>query len=111
MDGKAVRRAEMRHRGRREWVELPKGRARIVCAVTVRGGPRPIAEEDRVYEYGNLSEWSLIPCGGEKQVREVSRKRVMELLGKPGDTSPRFWSLWKVPREHVGALLAELGVG
>src|SRR5579859_138351 len=74
VNGKAVKRSEMRHCGRRERVELPKGQARIVCAVTVQGGPRPIAEEDRVYEYGNLSKRSIIPCGGEKRVRSVSRQ-------------------------------------
>jgi hypothetical protein len=108
--GKAVKHAEMRFRGKRERVELPKGRGRIVAAVTVEGHQRAIGDGDLVYEYGNLIEWSILPCGRLREVNEVSRGEVMELLGKPAGTPPRFWSLWKVPEEFVGKLRGRLGI-
>ena len=109
VNGKRVTRAEMRYRGRREWVELPRGRGRIVGAVTVVGEPRGITDENRVYDYGNLDEWSLVPCGAMREVREVSRGEVIEVLGKSG-SNVRYWGLWKVPDEFVGELREKLGV-
>ncbi|HSZ54730.1 MAG TPA: hypothetical protein VK797_03670 [Tepidisphaeraceae bacterium] len=105
VDGQRKSHAILHHRRRRERVELPKGRGRIISCVTVSGPPRQITEDDRVYEYGNLKEWSLIPCVQERPVRDVSRGQTMELLGKPATTPPRFWSLWKVPDSHVPRLV------
>lgn len=110
VDGKRVKDAIRCHRGKREMVRLPLGRGRIIGAVTVSGSKRGIASDDLVYEYGNLKEWSILPCGGMKPVRDVPRADVMESVGKPGDTNPRFWSLWQVPDQRVGKLLHTLGL-
>jgi hypothetical protein len=110
VNSKAVKRAEMQYHGKREWVQLPKGRGRIVAAVTVKETARRITGDDRVYDYGNLSEWSLIPCGDEKAVTDIPRSVIMELLDKPPTTPPRFWSLWKVPDKYMSVLLSKLGL-
>lgn len=108
--GEAVRHAILRHRGRRGRVELPRGRGGIIAAVRVEGLPRRIAEEDLTYDYGDWEEWSLIPCGAPRPVRELPRQEMMELLGKEPRTPPRFLGLWRVPYQRVPGLLARLGL-
>jgi len=108
--GKHRMRADGIVRGRRERIELPKGRGQIIMALTVTGPRRPIRDDDVVYDYGNLREWSVIPCKTLKPVRPLPRGDVMELLGQPRDTPPRYWSLWKVPHHFISALLARLGL-
>lgn len=110
VNGKAVDHAILRHRGEREQVGLPRGRGEIVAAVTVEGGPRPITEEDLTYDYGDWKEWSLIPCGRPRAVRELPRREMMELLGKEPATPVRFLGLWRVPYQRVPGLLARLGL-
>jgi hypothetical protein len=76
----------------------------------VTGTRRPISDDDVVYQFGNLREWFVIPCGKRQPVRPLRRGGAMELLGNPPDTPPRYWNLWKVPHERVPALVGKLGL-
>lgn len=96
VDGKTVTEAYRVHKGQRELVQLPRGKGAIICLLKVAGEPRPVEPDDVVYDYGNLSEWRVIPCSKRIEVCELPRRGLMKALGKDEKTPPRFLSLWKV---------------
>jgi hypothetical protein len=97
------------HLGKRQTMKLSPGYGGIIGVMTVEGKHRPIAPTDVVYDYGDLTEWSIITCRGFKPVR-LPLPDLMTAIGKRRDTTPRFLDLYRVRDEHVMTLVTKLGL-
>ena len=93
------------HAGKRELRALPAGRSAIIGKAIVNGEPRAIQPTDIVYDFGNVDEWSIIPCSGQTAVCEIAKADMMELLGYPRSASPRFLTLWRIPDPQIAQRL------
>jgi hypothetical protein len=107
VNGRRVTMVYRCHNGKRELEPVPPGRSAIISKMVVTGLPRAIQPSDVVRDYGDLNEWSLIPCHHHTKVREMPKDELMELLGYPSKTSPRFLTLWRVPDEKLVQQLLE----
>ncbi len=97
VDGKKVEQVVRCYLGKREMKVVPAGRSAIIGKVVVSAAPRAIQATDVVYDFGNVEEWSVIPCDGRTAVPEIAKSDLMEILGHPRNTPPRFLSLWRIP--------------
>ena len=95
------------HKGVRTAMTLPPGFGGIIGKLTVEGTHRPINERDVVYDYGDLPEWSIIECRDFTPVR-LPLADLLAAIGKAPDTGLQFLNLWRVPDEHVPALLGAI---
>jgi hypothetical protein len=98
--GRRVRIATMHHRDERAPLKVPKGSGGIIGTMTVVGSMRPIQSNDVVFDFGDLKEWSIIPCEGFQAAR-LSLRDLREVLNVE---NPRFLNLWQMP-ESLGEKL------
>jgi hypothetical protein len=97
VDGKRVKQVVWHHHGPRGRFDVPKGSGGIIGTGTVCGTRRPIAPEDSVFDFGDLREWSVIPCEGF----EDGFLSLDDLVGLLNRKSVRHLSLWRVPDESL----------
>jgi len=102
--GKRVRTVTRHHRGRQALFGLPRGRGGIIGTATVDDALRPICADDVVFDFGDLREWSVIPCR-DFQAASLSLERLLALLGKEG---AKFLSLWRMPDNELGVRLLKV---
>jgi hypothetical protein len=108
--GKISPTVERSHLGKRESMKLPPGYGGIIGVMTVEGKHRKIAQNDVVYDYGDLPEWSIITCKNFERLRlPLPLPELMASLGKQRALSPQFLRLYRVRDEHVPTLLKKLG--
>lgn len=91
-----------RYLGKEDEFDVPRGKGGIIGTATVDGARRPIRDDDVVFDFGNLREWSIIPCR-DFQPASLSLEDLLALLGK---VSPRFLSLWRMPSDGSKLLKA-----
>jgi len=105
VEGRRVDRVYQCYEGKRELKVVPPGRSAIISRAVISGEPRAIQSTDIVYDFGNLDEWSIIPCNCQTSVREIAKEDMMKLLGYPRNTPPRFLRLWCIPDLQVAQRL------
>lgn len=106
--GKLSPTVERCHMSQRQTMKLPPGFGGIIGVMVVEGIERRITSDDVVFDYGDLPEWSIIPCREFKPLR-LPLSNLMVVLGKTRRTTPRFLDLYQVPPEHVPSLLKVIG--
>jgi hypothetical protein len=106
VNGKRTDTMEWRHLGKTAQVKVGPGYGGIIGRMVVVGNrPRPISNEDAVYQYGDLSEWEIIDCKGFTPLR-LSRTDLRRVLDCEGLL---FTRLWRVTEPSLSRLLAEVG--
>src|SRR5258706_441940 len=91
---KPVRTVVRRHRGQRAQFDVRVGSGGIIGTAIVTGKRRPIQDQDVVFDFGDLEEWSIIPCTDFKPAK-FSLDALLQLLDRK---NPRFLSLWKMQK-------------
>jgi hypothetical protein len=99
--GKSVRTVTRHHRGKQAQFDLPRGSGGIIGTATVDGTIRKQVPDDVVFDFGDLRDWSVIPCR-DFQAASVSLENLLALLGKD---NPRFLSLWRMPDDLLASKL------
>jgi hypothetical protein len=96
------------HMGQRTEMTLPPGYGGLIGMMQVMGKHRSIAPTDVVYDYGDVSEWSIIECRDFEPLR-LALPDLMIAIGKSRASNPRFLDLWRIRDEYVRPLLMKLG--
>jgi hypothetical protein len=104
-DGRRVAKVDMHHRGKvTRGIDVPKGSGGIIGVTTIDGTLRNQQPNDVVFDFGDLPEWSVIPCRDFQPAR-LSLDELRKLLGKD---NVRGLKLWPVPDELGPNLLKAL---
>jgi hypothetical protein len=92
---KRVRTVTRKHRGQKAHFDVRVGSGGIIGTANVNGSLRPIQDQDVVFDFGDLDEWSIIPC----QSFEPAEYPLPALLNLLDRQNCRFLSLWHMPDE------------
>ncbi len=101
VDGTRVRTATRHHRGQQARFDLPRGSGGIIGTATVEGTLRGQLPEDVLFDFGDLREWSVIPC---RDFHSASLP-LANLLAFLGKKNPRFLGLWRIRDDKLAATL------
>jgi hypothetical protein len=92
-DKKPIRTVTRKYRGQQTQFEVRTGSGGIIGTAIVSGKLRPIQDQDVVFDFGDLDEWSIIPCDRFKPAY-LSLDALLKFLHRK---NPRFLSLWHMP--------------
>jgi hypothetical protein len=86
-------------------LKLPDGFGGIVGRMYAVGPRRRITPDDWVYEYGNLGEWSIIPCKDFQEAENpIVHEELVDLLGWAKGTPPTPLRLLQLSEEQASKL-------
>jgi hypothetical protein len=103
VNGRPVRKVVWHYQGPRGEYDVPSGSGGIIGTATVCGERRPIHPDDSVFDFGNLKDWSVIPCE-DFQEAFLPLEDLLTILGRDGTI---FLNLWRIPDESVALKLQE----
>ncbi|CAA9389121.1 MAG: hypothetical protein AVDCRST_MAG64-1091 [uncultured Phycisphaerae bacterium] len=99
---KPVKTVIRHHRGERRAFDLPDaGVGGVIGTTTVAGARRAIGPDDVVFDYGDLAEWSAIPCTGFRSA-SLPLDDLLDLTRMP---NARGLNLWRVRDDAMAAEL------
>lgn len=103
--GRRIRTADRHYRGKiTRGLKLPVGSGGIIGTAIVHGKPRAIGERDVVFDYGDLREWSVIPCRDFRP----AKLRLDDLRVILNRDNMRGLKLWRMSDEVGSRLLKAL---
>jgi hypothetical protein len=101
VNGRTVHAATRHHLRKETKFDLPKGKGGIIGTAIVAGDKRKQVPEDVLFDFGDLREWSVVPCRGYEEAF-LSLDALLAILGRK---NPRFLSLWRMPDEALAIRL------